>query len=45
MAADFGLGVATGIDLDAVVAAGRGLCRQFGRPPASRVSRAKRPDG
>ena len=40
-----GLGVTTGIDLDAVIAAGRAICRHLGRPPASWVSRARLPDG
>lgn len=35
-----GLGVATGIDLDRVVAAARAICAVLGRPPASRVANA-----
>ena len=35
------VGPRTGADLDAVIAAGREVCREIGRPPASRVSRAK----
>lgn len=35
-----GLGVATGVDLDALVAAGRDVCAALGRAPASKVARA-----
>ncbi|MFQ6017360.1 MAG: hydroxymethylglutaryl-CoA lyase [Kiloniellaceae bacterium] len=35
-----GLGVETGVDLIKLVAAGRRICAHFGRPPASKVSRA-----
>ncbi len=35
-----GLGVRTGIDLDALAAAGRGITAVLGRPPAGRVARA-----
>ena len=35
-----GLGIATGVDLDALVAAGRFITEHLGRPPASRVSLA-----
>jgi len=35
-----GLGVETGVDLDALLAAGRLICDHLGRPPASRVARA-----
>jgi hydroxymethylglutaryl-CoA lyase len=35
-----GLGVATGIDLDALVDAGAAISDVLGRPPVSRVSRA-----
>ena len=38
-----GLGVETGVDLDAVIDAGRFICDALGRAPASRVSRARRP--
>ena len=37
--------VPMGIGFDAAIAAGRGLRPQLGRPPPSRVSRAKQPDG
>jgi hydroxymethylglutaryl-CoA lyase len=41
-----GMGVTTGVDLDAVIAAGREVCRRLGRPPESKVSRARtRDDG
>lgn len=35
-----GLGVETGIDPDALMAAGRFICGELGRPPASKVSSA-----
>jgi len=35
-----GLGYATGIDLEALSAAGAAICAQLGRPPESRVARA-----
>jgi isopropylmalate/homocitrate/citramalate synthase len=35
-----GLGIDTGVDLDAVAAAGRFICDALGRPPASKVSLA-----
>ncbi len=35
-----GLGIRTGVDLDALAAAGMFICRAFGRQPASRVSLA-----
>ncbi len=35
-----GMGVRTGVDLDAVVAAGAMVCAALGRPPASRVGQA-----
>jgi hydroxymethylglutaryl-CoA lyase len=35
-----GLGIDTGIDLDALVDAGKAISDALGRPPASRVSRA-----
>lgn len=35
-----GLGVATGVDLDGVAAAGAGICAVLGREPASKVARA-----
>ncbi len=35
-----GMGIATGIDLDALVDAGAWISRRLGRPPASRVGRA-----
>ena len=35
-----GLGLETGIDLEALVAAGRFICGELGRPPASKVSMA-----
>lgn len=36
-----GMGVETGVDLDALIAAGAYLCEALGRPTASRVSRAR----
>jgi hydroxymethylglutaryl-CoA lyase len=35
-----GLGIETGIDLDALVDAGAAISEQLGRPPVSRVGRA-----
>ena len=35
-----GMGIETGVDLEAVAAAGRFICEALGRPPASRVARA-----
>ena len=35
-----GLGIETGVDLEALVAAGRFICDELGRPPGSRVSAA-----
>lgn len=35
-----GMGINTGIDLDALVQAGHWICQQLGREPASKVSRA-----
>jgi hydroxymethylglutaryl-CoA lyase len=35
-----GLGLETGVDLEALVAAGRFICGELGRPPASKVSQA-----
>lgn len=35
-----GLGIATGVDLDAVAAAGRDICAQLGRPSTSKVAQA-----
>ena len=35
-----GLGIETGVDLDAVAAAGRDISQQLGREPASKVARA-----
>src|SRR6185312_8568814 len=35
-----GLGVAHGVDLDAVAAAGRAICAELGREPASKVAQA-----
>jgi hydroxymethylglutaryl-CoA lyase len=35
-----GMGIATGVDLDGVAAAGATICAQLGRPTASRVARA-----
>ena len=35
-----GLGIETGIDLEKVFQAGRYICRELGREPASRVARA-----
>ncbi len=35
-----GLGIETGVDLDAVAEAGRFICDYLGRPPASRVAQA-----
>ena len=35
-----GMDIATGVDLDAVVAAGRWICNALGRAPASKVARA-----
>jgi hydroxymethylglutaryl-CoA lyase len=35
-----GLGIATGVDLDELAAAGRFICNMLGRPTASKVSRA-----
>jgi hydroxymethylglutaryl-CoA lyase len=35
-----GLGIQTGIDLDALVDAGASISEQLGRPPVSRVGRA-----
>ncbi|MGE5145443.1 MAG: hydroxymethylglutaryl-CoA lyase [Candidatus Eiseniibacteriota bacterium] len=37
-----GLGVATGVDLDAVAAAGRVICDHLGRAPSSKVAQALR---
>lgn len=37
-----GLGIETGIDLDAVIDTGRFISAALGRPPASKVSQAKR---
>ncbi len=36
-----GMGIATGVDLDALLAAGRFVTDALGRPPASRVARAR----
>ena len=36
-----GLGIATGVDLDAVVAAGRDICAALGRAPTSKVAQAR----
>ncbi len=36
-----GMGVETGVDLDALIAAGSYLCEALGRPTASRVARAR----
>ncbi|HZT18255.1 MAG TPA: hydroxymethylglutaryl-CoA lyase [Dongiaceae bacterium] len=36
-----GLGVETGVDLEALIAAGRFISEHLGRPPASKVSRAR----
>ena len=36
-----GSGIRTGVDLDAVIAAGRGICRMLGREPASHLARAR----
>jgi hydroxymethylglutaryl-CoA lyase len=38
-----GLGIATGADLDKVMAAGEFICNALGRPTQSRVARALRP--
>jgi hydroxymethylglutaryl-CoA lyase len=35
-----GLGVAHGVDLDAIAAAGRAICVELGREPASKVAQA-----
>jgi hydroxymethylglutaryl-CoA lyase len=35
-----GLGIKTGVNLDAVAAAGRSICAAIGKEPASRVARA-----
>jgi len=35
-----GMGIATGVDLDALLEAGAFICRHLGRAPASRVARA-----
>ena len=35
-----GLGIETGVDLDGLLAAGRTICAQLGRQPASKVARA-----
>jgi len=35
-----GLGIATDVDLAGLAAAGRMICKQLGRPPASKVARA-----
>ena len=35
-----GLGIATGVDLEALADAGRFVCRALGRPPAGRVAQA-----
>jgi hydroxymethylglutaryl-CoA lyase len=37
-----GLGIATGVDLDAVAAAGRYICDHLGRAPSSKVAQALR---
>jgi hydroxymethylglutaryl-CoA lyase len=36
-----GMGIDTGVDLDALIEAGQWICERIGREPASRVSRAK----
>ena len=36
-----GLGIETGVDLDALIAAGRFISEHLGRPPISKVSRAR----
>jgi len=36
-----GLGIETGVDLDALIEAGRFISDRLGRPPASKVSRAR----
>jgi hydroxymethylglutaryl-CoA lyase len=35
-----GMGIETGVDLDALAATGRWICAQLGKPPASRVAQA-----
>jgi hydroxymethylglutaryl-CoA lyase len=35
-----GMGVATGVDLPALIAAGRAICREIGREPRSKVTKA-----
>jgi hydroxymethylglutaryl-CoA lyase len=35
-----GLGISHGVDLDALAAAGRAICRELGREPASKVAQA-----
>jgi hydroxymethylglutaryl-CoA lyase len=40
-----GAGVETGVDLDAVLAAGRFIAEQLGRPPGSKVAQARQPPG
>jgi hydroxymethylglutaryl-CoA lyase len=37
-----GLGIATGVDLDAVASAGRFICDHLGRAPSSKVAQALR---
>ena len=37
----YGLGIATGVDLDAVAAAGRDICTALGRSPTSKVAQAR----
>ena len=36
-----GLGIETGVDLEAVIDAGRFICRALGRRPSSRVAQAR----
>ncbi len=40
-----GLGIETGVDLEAVIEAGRFICRALGRRPSSRVAQARDPAG
>ncbi len=35
-----GMGIQTGVELDALAATGRWICKQLGKPPASRVAQA-----
>jgi hydroxymethylglutaryl-CoA lyase len=40
-----GLGIAHGVDLDAIAKAGRDICAALGREPASKVAQAMKAKG